>query len=247
VLRYASLIVLPLALLLPVIGCSDLANGDGDAGVHRDSRPVQHDAAPGVDGSTTCNAADLLDQFRCGPGRQCTLVSAGNDVGCAPAGAIGAYGSCDGVQDRPDDCGLGTLCSDAKTSGTFQCLPFCGQQGAYCEGGLCVFSVPLPGSETAYLCGPADGCDALNSGECPLGQSCYLAPIGQDMTFCRPTGGIADGAPCTGDFTCGEGLTCFGPPDDATCHWLCDIQSGWGCTGSQLCGDMGSERYGICF
>lgn len=246
-LRHAPYLGLSLVLLVQVTGCPDDTGADGDAGVRRDSRPVQNDAAPGVDGSTTCTAADLLDQFMCGPGRQCTLVSAGNDVGCAPAGAISAYGPCEGDQDRPDDCGLGTLCSDAKTSGAFQCLPFCGQLDAYCEGGLCAYSVPLPGSQAAYLCAPADGCDALGSGGCAAGQSCYLVPIGQDMTFCRSTGAAAEGEPCSGDFSCGERLTCFGPPDDATCHWLCDVQSGWGCEGGQLCGEMGSERYGICF
>jgi hypothetical protein len=243
----AFLTTLTLAVLAPA--CSG-TGGDDDGGV-RDGRvrDGQVDAAPSPDAATTCTNDDLIEQFLCGPGRKCTLVDASNHSGCSDSGSLEDYATCDTTNpaDRPDDCGLGALCADPRGAAEFRCLPFCGQEGTYCAGGMCAFRVGLPGGEEVFLCAPVDGCNVLTQTGCGAGLSCYLAPIGQDQTFCLTAGTLSEGDACDGDFDCLPGLICFGPSDDRACRVVCDYGNGSGCGTEQSCMGIGSETYGLCW
>jgi hypothetical protein len=193
-----------------------------------------------------CQADDLIEQKTCGSGRKCTLIDAQNHVGCAPTGFTPAYADCDPT--RPDDCSLATLCSDADDPGRFICLPFCEEEGAICMNGKCTHQISLAGG-TAYLCAPADGCDPVSNDGCdPLGDPyCYLDRAGGGLTFCVSTPGTATaGQPCTSDYGCVPGMTCFGPQGSGTCYALCHAGNDGDCGLNMTCSDIANTDYGLC-
>lgn len=246
--RPLRLLLASLLVFLPACPEEDPA-GD-DSGVKRDARvrlDAEVDARPGVDASLTCNAQDLLEQFLCGVGRKCTLTNGTSTVGCADAGGTPAYASCSG--EFPDDCEVGTLCSSA--AGTYQCLPFCDQPGSFCEGGRCGdVVVASSGSVSVYLCEPADTCDpvtdVLSLSGCDASEACYVASVGEGLTFCEPEGTADAGSPCANDFSCAQGYSCFGPPGDGVCRKVCRAGTDSDCPGTQSCGPL-NDTYGICF
>lgn len=248
-MKSRPLALLLVSCLLAPSTCSDEDLGD-DSGIRRDARirlDAQVDARPGVDASLTCNAQDLLDQFLCGAGRKCTLTNGTSTVGCAEAGGTPGYASCAGT--FPDDCEVGHLCSDV--AGTYQCLPFCEQPGSFCEGGRCGDQALVSsGGVSVYLCEPADTCDPVTADPaqsgCDAGEACYVAAVGDGLTFCDPEGTSLVEEPCLDDYSCEQGYACFGPPGDGECRKVCHAGVDSDCPGTETCGPL-NDVYGICF
>ena len=248
-MKTRPLSLLPVACLLGLWACSedDMGNNNNarlDAHIRLDA---QVDAQPGVDASLTCDAPDLIDQFLCGAGRKCTLTNGTSTVGCADAGGTPGYSSC--TPTFPDDCEVGTLCSDA--AGSYQCLPFCDQPGTFCEGGRCGdVAVASSGGVSIYLCEPTDSCNPVPTdpalSECGAGEACYIAAVGDGLTFCETEGTSPVGEPCVDDFSCEQGYSCFGPSGDGVCRKVCRAGVNADCPGTQTCGPL-NDTYGICF
>lgn len=241
------LLTLPVMLLATtlLVACLDEPADNGDAGQNNNTADDGGaDAEPSPDAAVNCQPDDLVAQLTCGSGRKCTLID-DDHVGCAPAGFTPAYASC--TDERPDECALATLCSDADDAGRFICLPFCMELGGACLNGKCIHSIPLAGGGAAYLCSPADGCDPVDNSGCEVGEYCYLDRTGGGLTFCvdTPGTGIA-GAVCTNDYACLPGYNCFGPVGNGNCYELCHSGVNADC-GTGTCTDIPNTDYGICF
>ena len=245
--RIAYLFLVTLLTAVLGSGCLDKPNDNADAGQNNNTvipPDTGVDAAPTVDAAVLCQADDLVPQLTCGSGQKCTLIDAQNHVGCATTGFVSAYSAC--TETRPDDCTLSNLCSDADDPGNFTCLPFCEALGVPCLNGKCTHAISLAGGGTAYLCAPADSCDPVSDTGCDLTQHCYLDRTGGGLTFCVNTAGtVPAGSPCTDDYACEPGHTCFGPIGNGTCYPLCHAGNNAECTGV-LCSDIPNTDFGLC-
>jgi len=87
--------------------------------------------------------------------------------------------------------------------------------------------------------------DPLASG-CGPGEACYLAAVGEGMTFCEPEGSAQHLAHCANDFACQQGFACFGPPGEGVCRKVCRVNVHADCPLDEACGSL-TDQWGICF
>jgi len=240
-----------------LLACLDKPIDGGDGG-QNNNNAANHDAA--VDAEITpdarliCQADDLVPQLTCGSGQKCSLVDSQNHVGCAPTGFTPAYSGCTDTRTCTspnrcaDECALSTLCSNADDPTRYICLPFCEELNAPCMNGKCTHQISLSGGGSAYLCAPADGCDPITHAGCDTDPFCYLDRTGGGLTFCVANAGVGGpGDPCTSDYGCDPGYTCFGPQGSGNCIQLCHSGNDAECGPGVSCSDIPNTDYGLCF
>jgi len=187
---------------------------------------------------------DPVQQCGCDATQRCVIVEGGPGgllESCGGLGVLPAGSACT----LPDDgCEAGAQCF--AVFGRLACERFCDAASACAGGGSC--KVGLVSGADYGLCTPTGtSCSPLDPATCPTDYAFLVIPGAELLTYCSPSGGLAEGASClTGP--CGAGLGCYAPSGgfDAVCLSYCDLATAGSC-GASTCTDvLGNGAIGVC-
>jgi hypothetical protein len=173
----------------------------------------------------TCTGGD-----KCSSSGQCVCTPSCSGKTCGDNGCGGSCGTCssNSTCSASGQCVCTPACS-GKTCGDNGCGGSCGtcSLGKSCASGSCVAD--------------PNACDPVTNAGCALSEGCWL--LSTEKTACSITGSGTQGSGCSSTSSCAGGHGCFA----GTCRKLCQMSSGAGCVGSQICnGVAGWKTYGAC-
>ncbi|NUN13461.1 MAG: hypothetical protein HUU55_07485 [Myxococcales bacterium] len=230
-----SRFILPITLFIFCAGCDgDSRSNPGDnssdndtSQTNEDSTTTQEDSGQTTTDTTvgdsdspadpkcavpekkTCNA---LCGTGCEPGEACLFIE--NSWLCATEGTVANGGECNGSS----ECKKG-VCATG-TDGIPRCIAPCLDDQDCGTDSVCTLSVQ--GAEPFKFCTQkAAACTPLVSGQCPDGQSCYLA---NNATQCLQIGEKGIGDSCVSPNECADGLSCLNVAGVSACVRMCSTK-----------------------